>query len=262
MLGRAVKIIKKTDRGKGQLQDYMPHDQVGDVPSQGASRRVLGWKTGREHHTLSTHESRYFYICEWSRNVIDIREQYPLPLTATLAIAQQLGIRHPYARGQNQIMATDFLVTALIEGRSVEFARYIKPAAALEDDRALEKAEIERMFHASEKRDWGIVTEHEIPAILADNIKFIHGYFRHEQLTPTTHETIQRVHTYLKPAIENEDRPFHRITSRCDSRYGLTKGESLKIAYHLIATRKLRVDMTVPLDTAQRLTLLSREFME
>lgn len=39
--------------GQGHGKDYKPWLTVRDVPSQGLSTRVRGWKTGRVHHFLS-----------------------------------------------------------------------------------------------------------------------------------------------------------------------------------------------------------------
>ncbi|MCJ1223280.1 TnsA endonuclease N-terminal domain-containing protein [Paenibacillus polymyxa] len=88
---------------------------VHDVPSIGIVTRILGWKSGRLHHYLSKHfELTHHYQMEWSEQVIDIREQFPLlPLDKTLYIAQKLGIKHP-TDPKNKlpiIMTTDMLLT-------------------------------------------------------------------------------------------------------------------------------------------------------
>jgi hypothetical protein len=94
-------------------------------------------------------ERNYFYILEYSDNVIDIREQYPLlPIEDTISIANELGIsypRHPEI-GEDIIMTTDFLITVSTEGGVKEVARTIKSKDDLLDKRILEKFEIERVF--------------------------------------------------------------------------------------------------------------------
>lgn len=63
---------------------------------------------------------------EWSEQVIDIREQFPLlPLDKTLYIAQKLGIKHP-TDPKNKlpiIMTTDMLLTIKQE-ESIKFIAY------------------------------------------------------------------------------------------------------------------------------------------
>ena len=87
----------KEGRGQGHFSEYKPWLTVHDVPSIGIVTRILGWKSGRLHHYLSEHfELAHHYQMEWSEQVIDIREQFPLlPLDKTLYIAQKLGIKHP-----------------------------------------------------------------------------------------------------------------------------------------------------------------------
>ncbi|MEI0738821.1 transposase [Paenibacillus sp. JTLBN-2024] len=65
-------------RGQGRGSEYEPFLNVQSISSKGRVSRVSGWKTGRIHHFLSDNETRYFYLCEWSDAVIDIREHFPL----------------------------------------------------------------------------------------------------------------------------------------------------------------------------------------
>src|SRR5712692_6447858 len=79
----------KEGRGQGRGKDYKPWLTVQDVPSIGLATRILGWKTGRVHHLFSKLELADFLTEDWAKQVVDIREQYPLlPLSETLSIAQ------------------------------------------------------------------------------------------------------------------------------------------------------------------------------
>src|SRR6266702_2207545 len=101
----------KEGRGKGEGVEYKPWLTVRDVPSHGWSSRIMGWKTNRLHHALSSHEADYVYIGEWSKKIVDIREQYPLlPLENTLAIAESCGIKHPIHPKTKKpiVLTTDF----------------------------------------------------------------------------------------------------------------------------------------------------------
>ena len=85
----AVARFVACGRGQGTGVSYLPWLLVRDVPSKGLSTRIEGWKTGRIHHFLSELELMYYYVLEWSKIVLDIREQYPLlPLEETISIAQ------------------------------------------------------------------------------------------------------------------------------------------------------------------------------
>src|ERR1700751_5470887 len=82
--------------GQGEGAGYQPMIHVQDFPSRGWRNREWGWKTGRQHDYLSMNELHYHYILDWSKIVIDFREQFPLPPEMTLEIAERCGIRHPF----------------------------------------------------------------------------------------------------------------------------------------------------------------------
>ena len=99
--GSSPKVNKRREkegRGTGRGANYKPWLLILDVPSIGLATRDKGWITQREHHFMSKLEWQYFYLLEWSLIVTDIREQFPLDLEETLAIAKSLGIPHPSNR--------------------------------------------------------------------------------------------------------------------------------------------------------------------
>ena len=75
------KLRQRRDEGHGQT--YTPFLYTREVPSFDKATRSKGWKSKRVHHVLSKLESDYVYVLEWSKFVVDIREQYPLPLEGT-----------------------------------------------------------------------------------------------------------------------------------------------------------------------------------
>ncbi|MCA0170905.1 TnsA endonuclease N-terminal domain-containing protein [Bacillus sp. RAR_GA_16] len=165
----------KEGRGKGEGENYKPWLTIRDVPSQGISSRIKGWKTGRIHHVLSQLEMHYLYTLEWSDEVTDIKEQYPLlPVERTIEIADSLGIKHPLdpKTQENIVMTTDFLINSNnSEGKKV-FARTIKPSSELKT-RTIEKFAIEQQFYKEQGIDWGIVTENERNLTFIQNMELI-----------------------------------------------------------------------------------------
>jgi hypothetical protein len=164
-------------RGQGEGLNYRPFIQAHDnkVASEGWVTRHKGWKTGRIHHTLSEHERKYLFYCEWNDEIIDIREQWPLlPIEKTMEIAKQLGIEHPNLDGSPVVMTTDFNLTVEIKGVSRSAIKTIKPREKL-DTRTLELFEIERIYFAELGIDWCIITEDKIPEILVKNIEWMSG---------------------------------------------------------------------------------------
>jgi TnsA endonuclease N terminal/TnsA endonuclease C terminal len=251
----AIQRRVKEGRGQGEGAAYQPWLRIQDVPSQGLVSRIKGWKTGRCHHLLSQLECQYFYLLEWSPIVTDIREQFPLPLAETLALAERLGVAHPQDPRTRQpvVMTTDFVLTVEQAGRQREQARCLKYARDLAARRTLEKLEIERLYWAERGVDWGIVTEHEVDGTCAANVAWVHPYYAVEALTPLTAPTVERVQSVLTPRVRQARVPLRDLTEACDDQLGLSPGMSLSVVRHLIARRQWCVDMRQTIQPAQPL---------
>ena len=257
----AIGKLRKEGRGKGTLQDYKPWLTVRDVPSLGRSYRDLGWKTGRTHHFLSTLELLYYFTLEWSPMVIDIREQYPLlsgddTIDETLAIAESFDIKHPVHPKTKEpiVLTTDFYLSLRNQSGTFEHARTVKYAKDLSNRRTIEKLEIERRYWEVKGIDWGIVTEHEIPLTLAKNVDLLHDAWYLPSFMPF--DNIFSVTDSLTRLVTERNQPLNELTSLNDKQLNLKGGISLKVAYYLLATRQWQIDMNVPIDPEQPLTVL------
>ncbi|MFZ6849041.1 TnsA endonuclease N-terminal domain-containing protein [Undibacterium sp. RuRC25W] len=144
------KIVRflKEGRGQGSGASYHPWLTLQEVSSLGRSSRIHSRKTGREHHLLSDIETAVFLLLDWSDSVTDIREQFPLDRNETRRIAAEMGVRHPIdTHSQTDIvMTTDFLIDMRTLSGIILIPRSVKPASELDNDRTLEKQEIERRY--------------------------------------------------------------------------------------------------------------------
>jgi hypothetical protein len=257
------KIIDKrtrAGRGQGHGAAYKPWLLVQDVASQGLAHRVKGWTTGRVHHLLSNLERDYFYVLDWSANVHDIREQYPLlPLEETLAIATRCGLRHPLDPITRQpiVMTTDFAIDVMRQGQQTEQARAVKPSTELNKKRVLEKLEIERLYWQKQGIDWGIVTEQEIPQVYADNVRKLHSYKQIDDRLPAEMSINEVICTLA--TLAQRDRPLKDIVKQCDAVLGAPSGTALTVAYHLLATRTWKADLSLPLASHTLLVQVAEE---
>jgi hypothetical protein len=244
----------KKGRGTGHGKEYSPYLTVRDVPSLGLVSRIKGWKTDRVHHLLSNHEKRYFYVLEWAAQVIDIREQFPLPLEVTLEIAGRLGIKHPTnpMTQEPADMTTDFLVDELADGIAILKARAVKPAADLNNSRTIEKLEIERTYWHEQGVDWGIVTEKDIPEDLAKNVEWIHDALDPDVSPAIPEEILPMIERQLyKSMTSNSGLALSFAGLRVDSELGLEPGTGLWAVRHLIASRQWSVEMMAPLSPSK-----------
>lgn len=188
MRARRVKTQADVDRyiaegfGTGEGNAYKPWLRVQDVPSRGRSRKVAGTKVDRIHQVLSDLEYQYLTLLEFSEQVIDIREQYPLfPTSEAQQIAGQLGIAYPRYPGTAvpYVMTTDFLITCSdAAGQKYTAARTLKYDKELSDakglQRRLEKFELEQaLWTAKGITNWSIVTDSMLGRTLTRNLEWI-----------------------------------------------------------------------------------------
>lgn len=239
----------KEGRGKGVGIDYKPWLLVQDVPSAGRCHREVGMKIPRQYTFLSDMENRYFQIIEYSDSVVDIREQYPLlPIEETVFIAGELGVKHPTDpfTSEQIVMTTDFLITVTKNGENKLLARTVKSSDDLNSERTIEKLEIERRFWEKQGVDWGIVTEHEINRIFADNIKAIRKYY---DLTicglfnDIEELQIKKHILQLSNELCGDLVSVRNICNNFDEKHGLDGGTSLALFKHLVVTRQIDIDI-------------------
>jgi TnsA endonuclease N terminal/TnsA endonuclease C terminal len=251
-----IKRWRAEGRGKGSYATYKPWLTVNDVPSWGMSQRLISWTVGRQHDLLSELELRFALLADASPAVKDIREQYPLALEETLAIAARCALAHPGDRRTRRpiVMTTDFLLTLVVGSARTLRAIAIKPAEELSDRRMLEKLEIERRYWCARDVPWAIVTERELPLALTDNLAEIHqAHALDRELDPAL---LRAMAVQLTQRTQDGQTRLDAAAHACDLAYAQPLGTALRVAYHLIATRQWRVDLSRPLRPSHPLRLL------
>ncbi|WP_313894164.1 TnsA endonuclease N-terminal domain-containing protein [Psychrobacillus sp.] len=239
----------KEGRGSGELNHYQPWLKINEVPSRGRSHRPRGWKTNRIHHFLSDLELSYFYYLEWSKKVIDIREQFPLEREDTLKIASDKGIKHSIETTTQThiVMTTDFLITSRVDNKIIQIARSIKPSSELEDPRVLEKLEIERQYWVDRDIEWSVIDEKVMSTQFVKNMKYIHVYYYLEN----NQEEEMSLHflDYLYRELKlNPTKQLITCCSEFDSLYNLEDGSSIYYMRHLYARQYIETyDMEKPI---------------
>jgi hypothetical protein len=235
-------------RGQGTGADYKPWLTVRDFPSLGVVSRVKGHTTGRVYHLMSTNETNLFYCLDWSDNVLDIREQYPLSdLSEAIGTAERAGIRYPYdsKSGFPYVMTSDFYV----ETTSGAVVLSVKPSSELEKPRVLEKLEIERRYWAMRNVRWELVTELEISRVKARNIEWlsqasdlsVFGLCEAQQVCCTDFFMDQFI------TAPNDAAGLFR---ELEQRFGLSDGMGLNIYKHLAYHKRIDIDVSRPIDFA------------
>lgn len=240
---KKIAEMEKEGRGQGTGEHYKPWINIQDFPSNGLATRGKGWKTNRIHQFLSKLERDYFYLLEWNPSVVDIREQFPLIREDTFYIAEGKGIKHP-TDPTSQIpivMTTDFLITLSNSEGTTHVARTIKPSKELENERIIEKFEIECTYWEERGIDWGIITEKELPRNMIENVEWLHSsYFEIEDLPRSALETYtQKMKTFIKSCNTS----IIEMVTKFDKTFQLENGMGLEILKHLIARQELPVNI-------------------
>lgn len=256
-----TKRMIKEGRGQGHGRDYKPWLTIRDVPSEGLSTRIKGWTTKRVHHFLSNLELNYFYLIDWSKIIVDIREQYPLPIEETLEIAERLGIKHPIdiKTREPKVMTTDFLIDVIDDNISQVKARTVKQMKKIAESRTIAKFEIERTYWKEKGIDWGIVTENEILKEFAENVKWVHSAKDLSDSPGLTTKILFQIEKELFDKVAKLEEPLAHTALSVDEKLGLEPGSSLWTIRHLIASGMWIVDMNKIIDTGKPLNIIRNE---
>jgi hypothetical protein len=249
--------------GRGEGADYKPWLVVQSFSSLGRVHRMKGWTSGRIHHLLSDNERKVFLSYQWSRRVIEIREQYPLfPVEETWEIAKSLGIRHAADRRTRCPipMTTDLLLTIHENNRSVFHPRTVKYLKDLSDLRTLEKLEIERRYWDASPRNLRlkVVSGESVSEAFVRNMLWFSACYRLTDLFPLTELDVNRIAFALSSIATTQTLPIKTVAQECDRVLGLESGTSLLVVRHLLAIRYWEVDVNVRVRTSEPLRLMNR----
>ena len=239
----------KEGRGQGVGKDYRPWLTVQDVPSNGRVHRPYSFKTERIHHLLSDIEYRHFLILDWSEKVSDVREQFPLDLDKTKAIAKDMGVRHPRDSRSDEfnVMTSDFLVVCGEGCRRRLVALAVKPAAELSKQRVIQKLEIERRYwEAVGGVEWYISTERQISRALVESLEWMRDAWDlsdieepHVGFLPdAVHRVVERISSQ-----QRRDEALNAVCADLDENSRCPEGTHLMVARHLLARRVLNTDL-------------------
>ena len=232
----------KEKRGQGVGKAYVPFIQVGEFSSKGESVRVKSNTVGRIHHFHSGVELSAFLVFDWCKEVIDIREQFPIPLIDSLNICRQLGIKHPQVKNELSVVTTDLLIDF---SNGTQLAIPIKPANQLDKERIIEKLQIEKSYWESSNIPCLIFTEKEISDSLKMNLNWIkpqinidnkenYNYSKQDVL-----DLVDRISKQPKASVA-------RYCAKLDDNYQLPPGYHIEIFRYGIANRYLKALLKIP----------------
>ncbi len=167
-------------------------------------------------------------------------------METTLAIAERLGVKHPWEKGEPKVMTSDLLVTERDPrgGSPRLWACQVKEADDLEDGRTVEVLEIERLYWQTHHLERRLVTERQIPVPVFKSLKYLHEFCWPERVgvAPERTARIARTLEAMLRANPSAPLPLASVADACNDRLGCAPGDSLSVARHFLATKRWRVD--------------------
>jgi len=228
--------------GVGEGKDYKPWLRVQDVKSKGIRSQIYGRKTQRIHHLLSSIESQLFYLNEFSDSVIDIREQFPLlPLNYTQKIAKIIGVEHPThpTSGEPIVITTDFLLTIRTKHGISYQAISVKPEYEVNNQRVLEKIDIERVCWELLDVPFHLFLGNELTRTQSKNIDWATAPFRENLMLFSDEQVTAALHT-----LDVGQRFVEDVCDLFTASKITSHDESLTLLRYLIASKFIDVDLS------------------
>lgn len=244
--------------GLGEGKNYLPWLRVQDVKSRGTRSQIWGRKTNREHHTLSSIESEFFYLAEFCDSVVDIREQFPLfPLNVSQKIASIIDVEHPKLPSSDtpNIITTDFVLTRIVDGDVIYEAVSVKPEDDSDKLRVLEKIDIERVWWELLGVKFHYFIGNDITRVQSRNISWATAPYRSTS-APFSQTLIVKaldMVSFGKLFISELCNDFIRILD-------IEPSEALNLLRFMIAEKYVVVDMTHLLEESSIINVLDKRY--
>ncbi|WP_404391380.1 TnsA endonuclease N-terminal domain-containing protein [Pseudoalteromonas phenolica] len=199
---------------------YKPWNTIRQSHTYGQGQEILNRFNDRTIHLYSRGERQLFVLLEAMPNVIDIKEQFPLPLNETLDLASELNIKHPGAYKERfehdgiipaKTMTSDLVVTFRLPNNEEKVVVYsFKYQQSLDylanprtAKRTWEKLKLEREYWKREKIDWVLMTEQCYSPTYIYNLEYLRECFENPELLDVTDDFYQ---LFIKSFRQYEDK--------------------------------------------------------
>ena len=216
----------------------------------------MGIKTGRIHHLQSDNQYRAFLYFEWSNQVLDIRESYPL-LDVMEAVDEKEDLRFDRFKDKEKdrqfILTTNFLLTIDKGNGDMEYvARTVKNTSELIRAITAEKLEIERRYWKAKGIEWKIITEKELDKQYVKNIEFVRETLLQSQWQE---QELQELGNKLALVLMNSaEQSLKQTLKEYERILNLSEGTGLFVFRYLIAKKKIHIDMFKKFEVSKKVS--------
>mgnify|MGYP001182401835 CR=1 FL=1 len=262
--------------GKIKNGTYEPFITVRRSNSVGLSHILFSHKTNRCHHLFSLGELALFLHLEHDPDVLDIQEQYPLPINETLSCAEKLNYRHPgkyKERDGREIpaatMTTDFVATIhdVTSGQLYIKPYNYKPSSALSTEfespqkvkRTKQKFRIEQMYWGRHNHHLIQVTEEDLNPNKTYNLQWLRETYHHVRKSQIDGHLCQgMLETLSNCLLSNPEFTLKQCLSYSASTHDVSELAALEIFQHLVYSNQLNVDLNERIEVFRPVIMISK----
>lgn len=253
---------------------YRPWVTVRQSHTYGQGHIIHSHKTDRPHHLLSRGERLPFFIFERDSTVVDILDQYPLPIHETLKIAEKLNIVHPGAYKERQkhngkipakTMTTDFVIVRRTSDDKTTLEPYsfkYEDALDIEEtdirkvNRTKQKLKIEREFWRTQGKDLVLLTEKEFDRTEIYNLEFLRECYDHpEQIAISSELRLSIILKFRQSLIEQTQSTLKQHINHVSSSLNLSDFQALCVFQQAVYEQLLDVSLIERIELYRPITL-------
>ncbi len=248
--------------------DYVPFIRTTDFTRSSGNRSKTPHKDDRNRliHTLSINEIWAYLNIIKQQHVVDVYEQWALPIEYTIEICSELGINHPRAKRSAKLgyESFDFLIK-LDSSNDHKDLRYgswlaiaVKPTNELLTDRVQEKLKLQEAFALLNDIEFKVLDSDQLRTVYSETLE---GLYVHRCLQPFTERVYPEwLNTFRGEILFHSDMRMGDILKNVAYSVGIKPDLSLHFFKHALWCNDLKMnwDERLRLErTAQKLGVKS-----
>ncbi|MCF7982528.1 MAG: TnsA endonuclease N-terminal domain-containing protein [Pseudomonadales bacterium] len=224
---------------------YEPFWRVEDIPSSGIKVKIQHFNDdARIVHLLSMNELFMYVLIAYDQSITECYEQYAIPLETSLAIANELEVKHPvYSDSRIPIVQTIDFLCMRDDGSKIAFP--VKQESSLVRERTAEKLAIQESFCLLSDIDYQLVSSAELKTMRFQNLERL---YRFAKLNPLLMRVFKCwLPNFIGTLSDDPHLPIANILERSASLSGIPYARAAQFLYHAVWNDLLTFNWHCPL---------------
>jgi len=237
--------VNHSDSYKDALRVYEPFWRTDDIRSSGIKVKIPHFKTpNRIVHLLSLNELWMYLHLVRNAQVIDIYEQFAIPLEISLAVAEALEVRHPVYVGTNvpAIQTIDFVVDMLnLETGEIDRKAFpVKQPKDAEKYRTTEKLAIQEACAEIEGMEYELITSEVLRTNFSVSLEILYRYRELPFLLNTVSKRF--LNNFFGVLSDDRHERTAHLIERASDATGISYSTAISIFYNALWHKKINMD--------------------